>query len=89
MSEPSEAGRKLAAMTPAERDADPRETLRLIRRRLAELEQPSRERKLRAGLAKPRTAAEWAIFAADLLGDPEAGTEPPEDSPPPDQHEPT
>lgn len=80
MSEPSEAGRKLA-MTAAERDADPRETLRLIRLRLAELERPERERKLRRGITRPRTRAEWDIFAADLLAGPEAGAAPPEEMP--------
>lgn len=31
-----------------------------------ELERDKRDRRLRAGLAKPRTAREAAIFAADL-----------------------
>jgi len=85
MSEPSEAERKLAAMTPSERDADPRETLELIRRRLAELEWPDRERMLRAGRTRPRNRGEWLIFASDLLAGPEEGTVPSEDSPEPSQ----
>ena len=37
-----------------------------VRRRLAEVQRPERERKLRAGLTAPRTTAEWAIFATDV-----------------------
>jgi hypothetical protein len=61
-------------MTPAEHDDDVRETLRRIRRELAVLDGPSRERKLRAGLAKPKNAAEWVIFGADWH-DPEPGAD--------------
>ena len=38
-----------------------------VRRRLAEWRRPERERKLRAGLTAPRTTAEWAIFATDVI----------------------
>jgi hypothetical protein len=40
-----------------------------LRRELAELNRPKRERKLRRGLVKPRNRAEWEIFATDLLKD--------------------
>jgi hypothetical protein len=38
------------------------ELRRRINRELKELNRPRREAKLRAGLAKPRTKAEWEIF---------------------------
>jgi hypothetical protein len=56
------------------------EMLRLIRRGIAELEWPERERMLRAGRTRPRNRREWDLFARDLLGDQEAGAEPPEDT---------
>jgi hypothetical protein len=57
----------VAEMTPEERREYARELARITRRELAELNRPRRERKLRAGLVRPRNQAEREIFAADLL----------------------
>jgi hypothetical protein len=66
---PLDRSKPLTEMTPDEL----REFHRQLRRQLTELDRPAREHRLRAGLAKPRTAAEWAIFAADWhRSDPEA-----------------
>lgn len=50
-------------MTPEER----RDLRAVIRRELAELDRPRRDRQLRQGRVKPRNAREWSIFAVDLL----------------------
>jgi hypothetical protein len=55
----------VAEMSPAERSEYVSKLRRETRRVLAELSKPKRERKVRAGIVKPRTAAEWAIFGAD------------------------
>lgn len=52
-------------MTPEERIEYAKELRRIVRRELAELNRPKRERKLRRGLVKPRNRAEWEIFGAD------------------------
>jgi hypothetical protein len=55
----------LDEMTPAERREYAAELRRTIRRELAELNRPKRERDLRRGIVKPRNRQEWEIFAAD------------------------
>ena len=49
---------------------------RELRRELREMERPRRERALRAGRGKPRSRAEWDIFASDLLKDRRGATSP-------------
>jgi hypothetical protein len=44
-----------------------------LRRELAELNRPKRERKLRRGLVKPRNRAEWEIFGSDWRRDESGG----------------
>jgi hypothetical protein len=58
-------------MTPEERREHLRKQQRWIRAARRELELPHREKRLRQGRAMPRTQAELAIFAKDLLDDPE------------------
>jgi hypothetical protein len=41
-----------------------------VRRELKEFDRPRREKLVRLGRVKPRTAAEWEIFASDLLNPP-------------------
>ncbi len=57
----------VAEMTREERIEYARELGRVVRKELAELNRPRRERRLRAGRATPRNRAELEIFAADLL----------------------
>jgi hypothetical protein len=38
-----------------------------LRRELRQFQQAERDKKLRAGKAKPRTLREWSIFGQDLL----------------------
>ena len=56
----------VSEMTPEERCEYARELGRVTRKMLAELNRPKRERKLRAGLARPRNRAEWELFCADF-----------------------
>lgn len=56
-------------MTPEKWREYARELGRATRKMLAELNRPRRERKLRAGLVRPRNQAEREIFAADWLKD--------------------
>jgi hypothetical protein len=51
-------------MTAEERTAYVADLRRTIRRELADLDRPRRERRLRAGSVVPRNAAEWEIFGA-------------------------
>ena len=59
----------VAEMTPEEQREYAQELRRVIRRELAELNRPKRERKLRRGLVRPKNRAELEIFADDLLKD--------------------
>lgn len=56
----------------AARDSgDPAELRRALTAGLTEFERPARERRLRRGLAKPRTVAESDIWASDVLPGPD------------------
>jgi hypothetical protein len=55
-----------AEMSTEERREFVRELQRVTRKELAELNRARRERKLRAGTARPRNRAEMEIFCADL-----------------------
>ena len=57
----------VAEMTPEEQREYAKELRRTIRRVLAELNRPKRERMLRAGRVVPRNRQEWELFAADRL----------------------
>jgi hypothetical protein len=56
----------VAEMTREEQIEYAKELRRMVRRDLAELNRPKRERKLRRGLVKPRNAAEWEIFRSGI-----------------------
>ena len=59
----------VSEMTYEEQREYAKELRAALRRELAELNRPKRERRLRRGEVRPRNRAEMEIFAADLLKD--------------------
>lgn len=70
--------RPVSEMSAEEQREYAKELRAALRRELAELNRPKRERRLRRGEVRPKNRAELEIFAADHLGrNVEEETEPP------------